>query len=45
MASAVLLTLDSVITRLANLADNPSIGYQQLVVISTWLQTAFEVWL
>ncbi len=45
MASVVVYTLDGVITQLANVVDNPSIDYQQLVIYSSWLQTAFEVWL
>lgn len=45
MVNPVVVALDGVITRLANLADNPAINYQQMVIVSTWLQTAFEVWL
>ncbi|KAK1926625.1 putative CAAX prenyl protease 1 (A-factor converting enzyme) [Papiliotrema laurentii] len=41
--SAIVDHLDSVITRLADLADNPNFDYLQLVVLLGWLQTSFEV--
>jgi len=45
MINPIVSTLDGVITRLADLSDHPSINFQQVVIISTSLQTAFEVWL
>ncbi|WVF70200.1 hypothetical protein IAT40_004988 [Kwoniella sp. CBS 6097] len=45
MTNSVVAALEGVISRLTALADNPKINYQQLVIISTWLQTAFEVYI
>ncbi|OCF42102.1 STE24 endopeptidase [Kwoniella heveanensis CBS 569] len=45
MTNSIVAALEGVISRLAALADNPKINYQQLVIISTWLQTAFEVYI
>jgi hypothetical protein len=41
----VLSTVDGVITRLADLTDNPAYDYESWVVATTWLQTLFEVYL
>lgn len=43
--SVIVDKLDSVISTLADLADNPNIDYLNLVVLFGWLQTAFEVFL
>lgn len=43
--SAIINQLDAVITRLADLADDPSIDYYSLVILFGWLQTGFEVYL
>ncbi|WVQ97691.1 hypothetical protein IAU59_004805 [Kwoniella sp. CBS 9459] len=45
MTNSIVSALDGVISRLAALADNPRINYQQLVIVTTWLQTAFEVYI
>ncbi len=41
--SIIVDRLDAVISKLADLADNPNIDYLNLVVVFGWLQTAFEV--
>lgn len=43
--SLILDRLDAVISRLADLADDPTINYQALVIASSWLQTGLEVYL
>ena len=43
--SLVITQLDKVITTLADLADNPKIDYLNLVILFSWLQTGFEVFL
>jgi STE24 endopeptidase len=43
--SSLVSALDTALSRVADLADNPSIDYKQLVVVSSWAVAAFEVWL
>ena len=45
MVIAIITAIDGVITRLADIADNPAIDYKRFVIVSSWLQTAFEIWL
>ncbi|OXG22415.1 STE24 endopeptidase [Cryptococcus neoformans Tu259-1] len=45
MARSPVALLDGVISHLAHLADNRAIDYRFIVVFSTWLQTAFEVYI
>ncbi|WWC67541.1 uncharacterized protein I206_101450 [Kwoniella pini CBS 10737] len=44
MTNSVVNAVDGVITYLAGIFDNPSINYKELVILSTWVQTAFEVY-
>ena len=43
--AGIVNTLDGAISHLADLADNPKIDYQQIVIYSSFVTTAFEVWL
>ncbi|AAW42768.1 hypothetical protein CNBD1440 [Cryptococcus deneoformans B-3501A] len=45
MTRSPVALLDGVISHLAHLADNRAIDYRFIVVLSTWLQTAFEVYI
>ena len=45
MASSIRATVDTWMTHLADLADNPSFNYEQFVVYSSWVITSFEVYL
>ncbi|KAL7420518.1 zinc metalloprotease [Cryptotrichosporon argae] len=41
---SLLAPLDAVFAHLAELADDPLIGYRRLVIFVSWLRTAFEVY-
>jgi hypothetical protein len=43
--ASIVSALDGVLTRIADLADNPKIDYQAFVIYSSWLVAAFEVYL
>ncbi|WWD21951.1 hypothetical protein CI109_106439 [Kwoniella shandongensis] len=45
MTNPIVSALTGVIARLTDLADNPSINYQTLVIFFTWGQTAFEAYI
>ncbi|ORX33273.1 metalloendopeptidase [Kockovaella imperatae] len=45
MVASIVDSLDGAINHLAYLADDPRIDYQSVVVWSSFLTTAFEVWL
>ncbi|WVR04304.1 hypothetical protein IAU60_001304 [Kwoniella sp. DSM 27419] len=44
MTNPLVAALDGIISRLAALADNPSIDYKGIVITATWFQTMFEVY-
>ncbi|ODN75208.1 hypothetical protein L202_06405 [Cryptococcus amylolentus CBS 6039] len=45
MSLSPVAALNSVIDRLSDLADTPAIDYKALVILSTWIQTGFEVYI
>ncbi|OCF76532.1 STE24 endopeptidase [Kwoniella mangroviensis CBS 8886] len=45
MTNSLVSAIDGVITYLAKLVDTPKINYRELVILSTWVQTAFEVYI
>lgn len=45
MASSLVASIDNGLSHIAGLVDRPNLDYENIVIYSSWLLAAFEIWI
>jgi hypothetical protein len=45
MASSLVASIDNGLGHIASLVDRPNLDYENIVIYSSWLLAAFEIWI